>query len=92
MSDEIKRSNELHETELEAAAGGVLGRETVDSHDPDICSTFTETDHRCLGLKTKTPCIHYSSTNDFQGGGGKATSHNKCLLGYYEKIVGWPNR
>ena len=82
MSDETKKT-ELHETDLEAAAGGIRSRETVDSHDPDICNTFTETDHRCLGLLTKTPC-EYHQLNTVFSDGRAVTVHSYCLKGYYD--------
>ena len=78
-----ENENKLTEEDLAAVSGGIVGGETVDSHDPNICSTFTETEHRCLGLRTKTPCEHYRSTHALSGS-GSITYHRQCLMGYFD--------
>ena len=89
FNEQAKKENKLTEAELDAVAGGAPGRDVVavDSHDPEVCSTFTDTEHRCLGLRTKTPCVHYRSTSDYDKIGMPATQHRKCLMGYFDNTV-----
>ena len=82
--DQAINNSKLTEEELEAVSGGIAWAVgTEDRHDPDICSTFTEMEHRCLGLLTKTPCVHYSPTSNFDLSGGPITMYYKCLMGHF---------
>ena len=57
MSDTIKKSTELHEEELEAAAGGA----TQNRYDPNECAKFHEVQYRCVGFLGMCLCDHYQA-------------------------------
>ena len=57
MSNEMNgKTAELHETELEAVAGGA----TQNRYDPKRCSQYKRVEYECVGLFSATWCDHYS--------------------------------
>ncbi|MCL2010655.1 MAG: hypothetical protein FWG71_08975 [Synergistaceae bacterium] len=55
MSDEIKKSMELQETELEGASGGA----TQNRYDPAKCRQYKEASYDCVGFLQLVWCDHY---------------------------------
>jgi len=88
MSDTIKKSNELHETDLEAASGGILSSDIADNHDPAVCSTYTDVQAKCQGYRSKNTsgpaCEHYRVEHIMGENWQTHIRRSYCLKGYYD--------
>ena len=87
MPDEIKKSNELHETDLEAAAGGSDGA-TVNRYDAKECGQHKNSKAwvDCEGFFGLLPCDHYKKYRV-----GDDLYQFICKMGIYEYQANWAN-
>ena len=82
MSDAINKSTELHETDLEAAAGGAY-QFTKNRHDPAVCSTYTQEEgYNCIGPFWGAVCCDHYRTDTIKNDQGKPLGWRKyCVMG-----------
>ena len=84
MPDEIKRSNELHETDLEAAAGGA----TVNRYNAEKCGYHkgNRAWKDCEAFFGLSPCDHFRKDKIDDN-----TYHFVCKMGIFDYQADWGN-
>jgi len=79
MSDENRKNTELHEIDLEAAAGGA----TQNRYDPQRCGKYTRMEYECVGLFEMCWCDHFRRVDLLPG---RLVSYFNyiCTMGCYD--------
>ena len=78
-----RKSGELAEEDLEAAAGGA----TQNRYDPAICGKYTKAHYNCVGFLTWNWCDHYVQKTLKSG-----ICRYKCNMGYYDYELRGPEQ
>ena len=73
-----RKSGELKEEDLEAAAGGIL---TENRYDPEVCSKYTETHYNCVGFLGMNWCDHYRRVHPENS---RPTGRHTCVMGFFD--------
>ena len=75
-----RKSGELKEEDLEAAAGGIFGQ-TENRYDPKVCGNYSKVHHDCVGILELNWCDHYRrETRE----GSLAVERHMCQMGYFD--------
>ena len=87
MSDTIKQNNELHEEDLEAAAGGA----TQNRWNPEVCGKYAKVEYDCVGFQEFTWCDHYREKNLSPANTHAAEQRwqYSCVMGCYDYVGGY---
>ena len=73
-----RKTGELKEEDLEAAAGGIFGQ-TENRYDPKICDNTIKVLYECVGFLGHFWCDHYK-----EGKTGSGRPYVKCNMGKYD--------
>ena len=81
MSGTNKKNTELHEEELEAAAGGA----TQNRWNPEVCGKYTRVEYECVGFLKATWCDHYREEYLYRSSVGRLPERYRftCAMGRY---------
>ena len=85
MSDTIKKSNKLHETDLETASGGEGTIWTKNKYDPALCKELNQRiARRCRAVFLEGDCDHYNWAIEHGSGvAGKQKINISCNMGAF---------
>ena len=78
-----RKSGELKEEDLEAAAGGAWEKTfgTENRYDPAVCSKYTEEHYNCVGFLSANWCDHRRVVYH---GASQPTNRKTCVMGFYD--------